>query len=157
RADYPLASFLAQWIFIFYIYLWKSRSGIDPAEVSEAEGFVVVLRRVWLGKVVAEKIISNEEGVHATEIAPHEAVALLGPEFLQRLQTRPIMREIAKLRKAECLRVVGDYPRHRGRDYRVVLDDHHTGPIVGDLLPDVVIVAVDIDRQEIDLFRHPGL
>ena len=94
--------------------------------------------------MVAHKIVPHEEGICACDVAGHELVAFLAPEFGQRLETRaevvctaPFMTRLIFLR-------YGD----RWRKLSVVFDDHHRRRHAADGLPNPEIIAIDVDGQQ---------
>ncbi len=98
------------------------------------------------------EVVAHEERVHAGQLRVDEPVALLGAERLERGERGAVAARVVPL----PARRVGHHARHRGVEVAVVLDHDHARPERAERAPDPVVVAVDVDHQQVRLLGHAG-
>jgi membrane associated rhomboid family serine protease len=100
-----------------------------------------------------QRVSSNENRIRAIGLGIGQDITLLPTEFLEGRQTRAVI-EAIMLPVPAMLGVVRDRLRCFGQEENIVLDDHDTRRERFDRLPDPVVVAVDIDRKQVEVLGN---
>ena len=121
--------------------------------VVKPNGIEERLRRRRLDKMIRRKVLSNEKRIDAVEIGADQLIAELTSEQFERLERRPLPIGTVPM----MLRVICLLPSVIGREFCIVLDDNRARLDDVNRLPNVIIVAVDVDAQQINLADHAAL
>src|ERR1035437_131213 len=113
---------------------------------------VVMLRGERTAELLRYQVFPHKERINARQIAAGQPVSLAFAEPLQRLQA---CAEVpASVPPPTCL--VWLYPFRVRKEDRVILDDDNSMPVILNGRPNVIVIAVDVDRQDIELARNVG-
>ena len=102
--------------------------------------------------MVVNKVLANKECIHSTQGAANEQIALSAAKNFESRQTR------AKVIRAipEGVRIVLYYPFNSRWEFLIVLHDDCSGTISLDLLPNPIVISVNVDGQQVELYPHIG-
>lgn len=99
--------------------------------------------------VVTRHVVADEECVVAGHVHMNQPVSLRLAQFAGCRDRAPV--EVRSLPRTRALRL---HQRHERVQMRVDLDHDHSRAEALDRLPDPVVVAVDVDREHIELRRN---
>jgi hypothetical protein len=115
--------------------------------------FEMILCREGLRELVVDKILSDEERVNACEAASHETVAFAFAEKFKRFQT--CTTEVGRPKRCVIRSVSARYCRRRP-PCRIIFNHNYARSCGLYLLPNPIVIAIDVDAKKIELVRRHG-
>lgn len=101
-------------------------------------------------KISRDAIIPHKKCIHTVWIRSYQCVSLCSSEGDQCREARAV---VIGFVPRKC-RIIGNSDGGFIRNTGVVLHDHDAGRVVSDRFPHPVVVAVDVDTEKIEIFRH---
>ena len=107
----------------------------------------MILGSEWLPEVFRNKVFSDEESVRTGDITTDKTIPFLRKRSFQEFQRGPE----AVIKFPNMCLIVVHAKEYRRFEFGVILDHHNPRIDTGYRVEEVIIIAIDIDGQQIDL------
>ena len=110
----------------------------------------MIFRGIGSGELFGKQVVADKERIHSHKIATNETIVFFSRELLENLKAGS---EVGSAFPT-VVGVVILYPRNARAVVSVVFHHNDSGTEVFDRLPYPVVIAVNVDLQQIEIFRH---